>query len=92
MKLLSKENLKSQYAFTSEQLEQAQEVMAMSAEDLERSLEETYPSGQKYREPDYWRNPNYNNPAQPVVGVCWYEVRVLQVVKRTNRPTISATH
>jgi formylglycine-generating enzyme required for sulfatase activity len=32
-----------------------------------------YPSGQRLREPRYWQDEDFNNPSQPVVGVCWYE-------------------
>ncbi|MBV1878086.1 MAG: SUMF1/EgtB/PvdO family nonheme iron enzyme [Pseudomonadales bacterium] len=28
---------------------------------------------QIHRQPSEWDNPSFNNPAQPVVGVCWYE-------------------
>jgi len=27
------------------------------------------------RHPRYWEDHRYNNPSQPVVGVCWYEAR-----------------
>ena len=27
------------------------------------------------REPAYWRDPRFNSPSQPVVGVSWYEAR-----------------
>lgn len=26
-------------------------------------------------QPDFWNNTIFNNPAQPVVGICWYEAR-----------------
>ena len=29
----------------------------------------------RFREPSVWRNPAFNAPGQPVVGVCWFEVR-----------------
>ena len=35
-------------------------------------FEEWYPRGQQ-REPRYWQDQDFNNPSQPVVGVCWYE-------------------
>jgi formylglycine-generating enzyme required for sulfatase activity len=28
-----------------------------------------------YGAPRYWANPAFNNPLQPVVGICWYEAR-----------------
>lgn len=44
-------------------------------EEFERKLQEWFPSGILYRLPRYWKDITYNNPAQPVVGVCWYEAR-----------------
>jgi formylglycine-generating enzyme required for sulfatase activity len=32
-----------------------------------------YPQGQAVRQPRYWQDAAFNNPSQPVVGVCWYE-------------------
>ncbi|MBX0330069.1 SUMF1/EgtB/PvdO family nonheme iron enzyme [Oscillochloris sp. ZM17-4] len=33
-----------------------------------------FPDGQpRYTEPNYWNNAQFNSPAQPVVGVSWYE-------------------
>ncbi|MCB9104304.1 MAG: SUMF1/EgtB/PvdO family nonheme iron enzyme [Anaerolineales bacterium] len=28
-----------------------------------------------YHEPAYWQDSRFNNPAQPVVGVTWFEAR-----------------
>ncbi len=36
--------------------------------------DEWYPAGRQ-TEPRYWNDDAFNNPAQPVVGICWYEVR-----------------
>jgi formylglycine-generating enzyme required for sulfatase activity len=30
---------------------------------------------QAERQPEFWDDPRYNNPAQPVVGVSWFEAR-----------------
>jgi formylglycine-generating enzyme required for sulfatase activity len=46
-----------------------------SDEEFERQLDEWYPKGTLYRQPGYWEDVTYNNPAQPVVGVSWYEAR-----------------
>ncbi len=32
-----------------------------------------YISNQKIQQPQYWQDKNFNQPDQPVVGVCWYE-------------------
>ena len=46
----------------------------LDEEALEAHLEEWYPS-KRYTAPHYWTNPRNNQPAQPVVGVSWYEAR-----------------
>ena len=37
-------------------------------------LENWYPPGRQTR-PERWDDPAFNHPAQPVVGICWYEAR-----------------
>ncbi|MFN8423763.1 MAG: SUMF1/EgtB/PvdO family nonheme iron enzyme [Anaerolineae bacterium] len=48
--------------------------LAMSPDELEAHLCETFP-GQRKTEPQFWRDPRFNNPSQPVVGICWHEAR-----------------
>jgi formylglycine-generating enzyme required for sulfatase activity len=60
--------------FTRETYERWKKRLSMSPEELERHIWEIYPGG-KVREPDFWRDPAWNNPSQPVVGICWYEAR-----------------
>jgi formylglycine-generating enzyme required for sulfatase activity len=43
--------------------------------EFERQLEEWYPVGKLYRAPEFWNDTRFNNPAQPVVGVTWFEAR-----------------
>jgi len=39
-------------------------------------LQKTYPPpSAPFTQPAYWRSPILGNPAQPVVGICWYEAR-----------------
>jgi formylglycine-generating enzyme required for sulfatase activity len=55
--------------------QQLQEIfIAMSETELEEWLGHKF-GAQTHREPGEWRNPRFANPAQPVVGVCWYEAR-----------------
>jgi formylglycine-generating enzyme required for sulfatase activity len=54
--------------------ERWQRRLAMSEAELEVHLTELYPGG-RLTEPRHWREEPYHNPAQPVVGVCWYEAR-----------------
>jgi formylglycine-generating enzyme required for sulfatase activity len=45
---------------------------------LQRDFEESLRKGQahtRYTEPRRWRNKDFNNPLQPVVGICWYEAQ-----------------
>ena len=46
----------------------------LDKETLEAQLDQWYPAKQ-YTEPDFWTSPRHNSPAQPVVGVSWYEAR-----------------
>ncbi|MCB0217716.1 MAG: SUMF1/EgtB/PvdO family nonheme iron enzyme [Caldilineae bacterium] len=48
--------------------------LAMDGAQLEAHLCEIYPD-QRFTEPQLWRDADFNNPAQPVVGVCWLEAR-----------------
>ncbi len=48
--------------------------LAMSEAELEAHLAEIAPD-RRHGEPAYWRDPAFNNPLQPAVGICWYEAR-----------------
>jgi formylglycine-generating enzyme required for sulfatase activity len=60
---------------TSEQAEQWIAIRNMSEDEFERQLEEAFPAGKIYHQPGFWDDANFNNPAQPVVGVTWFEAR-----------------
>ncbi len=51
------------------------ERIIASDDELAAFLLRTYPpaSGVPFIKPALWRSPQWSNPAQPVVGVCWYE-------------------
>jgi formylglycine-generating enzyme required for sulfatase activity len=42
---------------------------------FEQALDEEYPPGKLYRQPEFWDDTRFNNPSQPVVGVTWVEAR-----------------
>ena len=42
--------------------------------DFEAHLRSLYPGG-RVTEPRLWRDLRFRGPAQPVVGICWYEAR-----------------
>jgi formylglycine-generating enzyme required for sulfatase activity len=46
----------------------------MNDGELEAHLRELYPGG-KLRAPRFWHDGRYDNPAQPVLGISWYEAR-----------------
>ncbi len=48
--------------------------LAMSDEAFEEHLAASHPAGPR-RAPEQWADTRFNHPAQPVVGVCWYEAR-----------------
>ncbi|ETX07918.1 MAG: hypothetical protein ETSY2_08400 [Candidatus Entotheonella gemina] len=59
---------------TSVDIENGERIIDMSEEEFEAVLEGLYPPGQQ-TQPAYWNDDAYNHPAQPVVGICWYEAR-----------------
>jgi formylglycine-generating enzyme required for sulfatase activity len=59
---------------TSVEIEQWETIVQMSGEEFESVLEQWYPPGRQ-TQPERWNDDAYNNPAQPVVGICWYEAR-----------------
>ncbi len=60
--------------FTTEIIKEWTKYAQMSDEEFEALLSQEIPSGRQ-TQPAEWNNDAFNNPAQPVVGVCWYEAR-----------------
>lgn len=48
-------------------------IRTMPEAEFEAFLADEIPTGRALRQPSEWGNPNFKNPAQPLVGVCWYE-------------------
>jgi formylglycine-generating enzyme required for sulfatase activity len=44
----------------------------LSDEEFARAVETDFKGG-RHLQPRRWRDRNFNNPLQPVVGICWYE-------------------
>jgi len=59
---------------TSNQAEDWEKMRLMSDSEFEALLDRWYPTGRQ-TQPDNWNDPAYNDPAQPVVGISWYEAR-----------------
>ena len=67
-------SMRSRGELTAEAWDRWQERLTMSPEEFEAHLHELYPD-HRVTEPRLWRDERYNQPLQPVVGVCWYEAR-----------------
>ncbi len=67
--------LVTQNRITSKQANDWIIIRNWSTERFEEWLEDIFPSGKVYRQPEYWEDNGFNNPAQPVVGVTWFEAR-----------------
>lgn len=48
--------------------------LAMTPEALEDHLHASFP-GERKSAPQFWHDARFNNPAQPVIGICWHEAR-----------------
>jgi formylglycine-generating enzyme required for sulfatase activity len=59
---------------TSKQADDWEAIARMSDDEFEVLLAEWYPPGRQ-TQPAFWHDDAFNNPAQPVVGVCWFEAR-----------------
>lgn len=69
------EGMAKEYRWTPDAVERWKEYVELDAQGFDRLLDDAYSSGRRQREPVFWHDPRYNNPAQPVVGVSWYEAR-----------------
>jgi formylglycine-generating enzyme required for sulfatase activity len=59
---------------TSQEADDWEAIARMSDEEFETLLAEWYPPGRQ-TQPAYWHDDAFNHPAQPVVGVCWFEAQ-----------------
>jgi formylglycine-generating enzyme required for sulfatase activity len=61
--------------YTSREVEVYRQIDVLTDEEFEQALERQFPEGRRFTEPRWWDDSNFNNPAQPVVGVSWFEAR-----------------
>jgi formylglycine-generating enzyme required for sulfatase activity len=59
---------------TSKQADDWEAIARMSDDEFETLLAAWYSPGRQ-TQPAYWHDDAFNHPAQPVVGVCWFEAR-----------------
>ncbi len=59
---------------TSKQAEDWEKIRVMPGAEFDALLDDWYPSGRQVL-PERWNDPAYNDPGQPVVGICWHEAR-----------------
>jgi formylglycine-generating enzyme required for sulfatase activity len=80
-------NLHRQGRITSQQADDWERIARMDDAAFEALLEEWYPPGRQ-TQPAFWNDEVFNNPAQPVVGICWYEARAYctWLSAQTGRP------
>ena len=63
-----------QERITSREADQWEQIAHMTDAEFEALLNDWYPPGRQ-TQPAYWNDDAFNNSAQPVVGICWYEAR-----------------
>lgn len=71
----SEEALRNHPSFTPEEVDYYVWLKNLSANELEMELEKAFPEGKSLRQPEYWEDGRFNHPAQPVVGLTWFEAR-----------------
>jgi len=59
---------------TSKQADDWEHIARMDDDAFEALLEDWYPPGRQ-TQPAFWNDEAFNNPAQPVVGISWFEAR-----------------
>jgi formylglycine-generating enzyme required for sulfatase activity len=68
-------DLVRQNRITSEQADTWITIRNWPETRFEQQLDEWYPSGKIFRQPEFWDDARFNGPSRPVVGVTWFEAR-----------------
>ena len=71
----TEDEIRAQANWDTETKELYLEVRSEADEEFEERIAEWFPEGKVYRQPEFWDDARFNNPAQPVVGVTWFEAR-----------------
>ena len=69
------DSLLAQQRITSAQARDWHTIRGWSDDAFEAWLAETFPVGVVPTQPRQWEDAAFNQPSQPVVGVCWHEAR-----------------
>ncbi len=67
--------LEQEEKISSQEFDNAMILLKWTQEEFDNWLAEQFEAGQVFRQPAQWDNPRFNNPAQPVVGLSWFEAR-----------------
>lgn len=72
---ISKQQIEEVPSFTPDQIETYIWLKKLGQDELEDWLNEQFPDGKKFRQPEYWEDGRFNHSAQPVVGITWFEAK-----------------
>jgi formylglycine-generating enzyme required for sulfatase activity len=61
--------------FTPEEQEFYSRFRKFNREELDAWLDEQYPSGAVFRQPQFWEDSRFNGLSRPVVGLTWFEAQ-----------------
>ncbi len=75
LKPLTNEVIRGLPNVTPEQIDTFLWLKEATTEALEAQLDKWFPAGKVSTRPEFWEDGRFNHPAQPVVGVSWYEAR-----------------
>ncbi len=69
------ETMVEENSITPKQAEDWTTIRNWSEEEFEAWLSGEFSADEVYRQPRFWGDTSFNNPAQPVVGITWFEAR-----------------
>lgn len=69
----SNQQIEDVLPFTPEQTQSYIWLKKLGTDELEAWLNEQYPSGKTFQQPEFWEDGRFNHPTQPVVGITWFE-------------------
>jgi formylglycine-generating enzyme required for sulfatase activity len=67
-----RETLEQDGSFSPQDIDFYVEIAGLTEEEVKATYGQQL-QGKSRRQPEYWDDPRYNNPSQPVVGITWFE-------------------